>query len=82
MLRRSLVFIAATAIAAFIAAAPAQAAWRVIKWNITGVCQVWDFGVDGTPVPGDFRVLSRPLPTFGAALSAKERLWNRGACTL
>jgi len=81
MLRRSLILGAALGVA-LIATAPAQAAWRVIKWNTTGICQVWDFGVDGSPFPYDFRVMSRPLPTFGAALNVKGRLWNAGHCTL
>ena len=81
MLRRSLTLGAAVAVA-LIATAPAQASWRVIKWNNTGICQIWDFGLDGTPIPGDFRMMSRPLPSFGAALGAKSRLWDRGRCTL
>jgi len=81
MLRRSLILGAALGVG-LIAAAPANAAWRVIKWNITGICQIWDFGIDGAPIPGDFHMMSRPLPTFGAALNAKSRLWNAGRCTL
>jgi hypothetical protein len=75
---------AAAAVAAGImAAAPAQASdFRVIKWSLTGICQIYDFSWGGPPIPGDYRPLTRPLPTFGAALSAKERLWHAGACTL
>lgn len=82
MLRRSLLLAAAAAIAALVATAPANASWRVIKWNITGVCQIWDFGVDGRPIPFDYRVMSRAMPSFGAAVGAKDRLWHDGRCTI
>jgi len=81
MLRRRLIIGAALGVA-LIATIPAQASWRVIKWNNTGICQIWDFGLDGAPLPGDFRMMSRPLPSFGAALGVKGRLWDRGHCTL
>jgi len=54
----------------------------VIKWNTSGICQIWDFGVDGAPFPYDFRMMSRPLPTFAAALRVKGRLWDAGRGTL
>jgi ABC-type glycerol-3-phosphate transport system substrate-binding protein len=81
MSRRILMLAAIAAAAAFITTAPADAAWRVIKWDITGVCQIWNFGVDGKPIPFDYRVMSRALPTFGAAVNAKERLFHAGRCT-
>jgi hypothetical protein len=80
MLRRSLILGAVAA--ALFATGPANAAWRVIKWNITGVCQVWDFGVDGRPIPFDYHVLTRAMPTMGAALNAKQSLWHAGRCTI
>ncbi len=82
MLRRNLMIAAVAAAAAFMTTAPADATWRVIKWNITGICQIWDFGVDGKPIPFDFHTLTRPLPSFDAAVNAKERLWRAGRCTL
>lgn len=81
MFRRSLILGAALA-AALIATVPAQASWRVIKWDTTGICQVWDFGLDGSPIPYDFHVMSRPLASFGAALDVKGHLWDAGRCTL
>jgi hypothetical protein len=54
----------------------------VIKWGITGVCQIYDFGWGGRPIPPDYHVLTRPLPSFTAALRAKDRLARRGRCTL
>jgi hypothetical protein len=53
----------------------------VIKWDVTKICQIWDFGV-GRPLPHHYRVMTRPLPSFGAALRAKDRLWHRGRCSI
>jgi hypothetical protein len=83
-MRRSTTLCAAAALAAagFFAASPADAAFRVIQWNITKVCQIYAFGVDGPPIPANYRVLTGPLPTFGAALRAKNALWRRGRCLI
>jgi hypothetical protein len=85
-MRRSLIICAGIAglFSAGFLASPANAAsdFRVIKWSITGVCQIYDFGWGGKPIPWDYRVLTRPLPTFGAALRAKDSLARRGMCTL
>jgi hypothetical protein len=84
MMRRSLMSFAALSLAAtgLFAASPADAAWRVIKWDVTGICQVYDFGLDGRPIPSNYRVLTGPLPSFAAAVRVKERLWHRGRCTI
>jgi hypothetical protein len=78
MKRWSLAFCAA---AALFAASPAQASYRVIKWS-TGICQIWDYNLPTRPWPGDYRIMTQPLPTFGAAVRAKERLWRRGQCLI
>jgi hypothetical protein len=33
------------------AASPAHASFRVIKWNVTNICQIYDFGVGGRRSP-------------------------------
>ncbi len=66
----------------FFAASPAQAAYRVIQWRATHVCQIYNFDWGGPPIPSDYRVLTGPLPNFGAALRAKDRLWHRGRCSI
>ncbi len=68
--------------ASLFAASPAQASYRVIKWPITNICQIWNFGLPDRPIPPTYIVVSRPLPTFGAALRVKDRLWRRGACLI
>jgi hypothetical protein len=86
MLRRSLVLSTAAglAIAGLFAASPAKAEpdYRVIRWSLTGVCQIYDFGFGGRPIPSDYRTLTPPLPSFTAALRAKDALARRGACTI
>ena len=83
-MRRSLIFctVAGFVAAASFAASPAQASFRVIKWNVTNLCQIYDFGVAGPPIPANYRVLTGPLPSYGAALRAKDRLWHQGRCLI
>ena len=73
---------AAIAAAAFAATSPAQAAFHLIKWSVTGVCQVWDESVPTKPFPADYRVVSKPVPTFDSALAVKSGLMKRGICKL
>jgi len=83
-MRRSLILCAAGAVVAagVLAASPANAAFRVIQWNITKVCQIYAFGVDGPPIPSNYRVLTGPLRSYSAALRAKDNLWRRGRCLI
>jgi hypothetical protein len=82
MLRRSLALAATLAAAGFFASAPAQAEWRVIKWNTTNVCQLWYFGLDGNPFPSDYKVVSKPMPDFATAWAAKSALFQKAHCAL
>jgi hypothetical protein len=71
------------AVGAFFVISPAQAAdFRVIQWHLTRVCQIYDFGWGLRPIPPDYRVLTGRLPTFGAALKAKDGLARRGRCSV
>jgi len=83
-MHRSLMLCAAAGLVAatLFAASPARAEYRVIKWPITNICQIWDFGLPLRPFPPNYMVVSRPLPSFGAALRVKDHLWRQGACLL
>jgi hypothetical protein len=71
------------AVGAFFVLSPAQAAdFRVIKWDITKVCQIYDFGWGLRPIPANYRVLTGSLPTMGAALKAKDGLARKGRCSI
>jgi hypothetical protein len=83
-MHRSLMLCAAAGLVAatLFAANPAQASYRVIKWPITNICQIWNFSLPTRPIPPNYIVVSRPIATFGAALRVKEHLWRRGVCLL
>ena len=62
---------------------PAQAGYYLIRWDNTGVCQVWSESFQMKPPrwPSDYKVVSKPVPTFTAAMDAKEKLRQHGNCT-
>jgi len=81
MVRKMVLFAAAgLAAATVLATSPADASYRVIRWNVTGVCQIWDYGMPTRPFPPNYRIMSHAQKTFGAALRIKERNWNRWSC--
>ena len=73
---------AAVALSAFAATAPAEAAFTLIKWDGTGACHVWDGSIPGKPIPSTYKTVSKPVPTFAAALAIKDGMLKRGACKL
>lgn len=82
-MRRNVILCAVAGLAGLFFASPASAAsYRVIQWNITKICQIYDFGFGGGPIPHNYRVLTGPLRTYGAALRAKDSLARRGRCSL
>ena len=64
------------------AATPADAAFHLIRWQTTGVCQIWDQSIPTKPIPSNYKVVSKPVPTFAAALAVKDRMMKKGACKL
>ena len=70
--------------AAFFVTSSAQAApdYCVIRWDFTGICQVYDFGWGGRPIPSNYRILTPPLPNFRAAVRAKGGLARHGRCSI
>jgi hypothetical protein len=82
-MRRSITLCAAAAfIGLFLGSSANAASYRVIQWDITRICQIYDFGFGGGPIPHNYRVLTGPLRTYGAALRAKDALARRGRCSL
>jgi hypothetical protein len=79
---RKLMLAAATAAAVAatsFAAAPADASpYRVIRWDVTRVCQVWDFGVS-QPI-GPYKVLSKKKKTAEAAMRSLNRRVAKHRC--
>ena len=79
---KRLTFVLLGAMGAFFVLSPAQAAdFRVIKWNVTKICQVYDMGWGFKPIPPDYKVLTKSLPSFDAALKAKAGLAKKGKCS-
>ena len=70
-------------VAAVAAVSPAQAGYYLLRWDNTGVCQVWNDTWTFKPWrwPSDYKVISKPVPTFTAAFAAKEKLRQQGRCT-
>ena len=56
--------------------------YRVIRWDFTRICQIYDFGWGGRPIPSNYRILTPPLPSFRAAVRAKGQLARRGRCSI
>ncbi len=81
---RSLTLCAAAGlvVAGLFVASPAQASYRIIKWPITNICQIWDYNLPTRPFPPNYMVVSGPLPSLAAALHVKDLLWRRGVCLL
>jgi hypothetical protein len=70
-------------VGAFFILNPAQAAdFRVIKWNISRACQIYDFSWGGRPIPPNYSVLTGRLPSFAAAVRAKDALARHGRCSI
>ena len=74
---------AGLALSALAATSPAEAAaFHLIRWEGTGVCQVWDQSIPTTPIPSNYKAVSKPVPTFVAALAVKDGMLKKGTCKL
>jgi hypothetical protein len=74
--------IAASALAV---AAPAQAAgYYVIRWDNTGICQIWNEDLQHKPLewPSHYKVVSKPVPTFSDASAIQIKLREQRRCNL
>ena len=71
---------AGVAVTAVAATAPAEAAFHLIKWQDTGVCQVWDQSIPTKPFPANYKMVSKQVKTFDAAIKVKDGMLKNGAC--
>jgi hypothetical protein len=66
-------------------AVPAQAAdYYVIRWENTGICQIWNEGLSQKPLewPSHYKVVSKPVPTFSDAMAIQLKMREQRSCTL
>ena len=75
---------AGIAVSALAAAGPAQAGYYLIRWDNTGICQIWNEDLRYKPVqwPSDYKVVSKPVPTLSAAMVVQATMRQQRSCTL
>ena len=73
-----------TAVASLAVVGPAQAGYYVIRWDNTGICQIWNDTLTFKPLrwPADYKIASKPVPTFSDAVAVQENLRHKGRCTV
>lgn len=61
-----------------------QSGYYVIRWNDTGVCQIWNTDMSQKPwqIFSQYKVVSKPVPTFAAAATIQEDMRMSRHCTL
>ena len=84
-MRRAISLCAAAGIAlsTIVVANSAQAApWYLVRYDNTGVCQVFDQAGPFKPLawPSTYKPVGKPAPTFSAAMAVKEQLRVKGTC--
>ncbi|WFU83297.1 hypothetical protein QA645_11305 [Bradyrhizobium sp. CIAT3101] len=72
---------AGVAAVAFVAASPAEAGYHLIRWQDSGVCQIWDESIPTTPWPAGYHRASASVPTFLDALALKDNALKAGHCS-
>ena len=75
---------AGIAVAALATAAPAQANYYVIRWENTGICQIWNDELQYKPVewPAHYKVVSKLLPSFNDAVNIQLQMREKRSCFL
>jgi hypothetical protein len=75
---------AAGIIVSALAAVPAQAGYYVIRWENTGICQVWNENLRYKPWEwvSHYKVVSKPVPTFSDASAIQIKMREQRSCTL
>jgi len=74
---------AGVALSALAVTGTANAApFHLIKWSGNDLCQIWDNGIPTKPMPANYKPVSKPVPTFDAALAVKAGLMKKGVCKI
>jgi len=62
----------------------AQPGYYVIRWDNTGICQIWNEQLTVKPAewPSTYKVVSRPMPTFSEAMTTQLKMRDERRCTL
>ncbi len=86
-MRRITALAAAVAIAgstAAVARPMPQQGYYVIRWDNTGICQIWNTDLKEQPVHflSDYKVVSKPVATFAEANAIQEKMRFARHCTL
>ncbi|AHY53783.1 hypothetical protein [Bradyrhizobium japonicum] len=86
-MRRVLALCAVAGIASSVFTVPASAAagYYVIRWDNTGICQVWNEELKYKPFQwgaSTYKVVSKPVPTFTAASDLQIKMRSERRCTL
>ena len=72
---------AGLAAVALAAASPAEAGYHLIRWQDSGLCQIWDESIPTTPWPAGYHRASATVPTFIDALAMKDTALKAGHCS-
>jgi hypothetical protein len=80
----TLTIAAGIAAAALTVAAPAKAGYYVIRWENTGICQIWNEELQYKPMewPSHYKVVSKPVPTFTDAVNIQLQMREKRSCFL
>jgi hypothetical protein len=75
---------AGIAAAALAVAAPAHAGYYVIRWENTGICQIWNEDLRYKPLewPSHYKVVSKPVATFNDAVNIQLKMREQRSCFL
>jgi hypothetical protein len=62
----------------------AQPGYYVIRWDNTGICQIWNEQLTSKPKewPSTYKVVSKPVPTFTDAMNIQLKMRDQRSCTL
>ena len=65
-------------------AAPMKSGYYVIRYDNTGICQIWNQDLTFQPLhwPSDYKVVGKPVPTFAAAAAIQEKMRASHHCTI